>query len=454
LKVLKFGGASLKNADGFIQISKIIKEQDGPIVIILSGIYGVTNIIQDYLCLGNYNEYEINKLINKLKFSHLGIAKNAIKNQQLLKKTKTDIEKKLKRLSRLLKGVYYVEELSEKSRDLIISFGERLSIPILEATLNDNNLKSKAFEADEIGIITNGDYGNASAVLDKVSINLQKNILPIIKNGTIPIITGFFGCDKNGNTTLFGRNGSDYTASIIAYALDVETVEVWKDVDGFLSADPIIIKSAKLIDELSYDEAAELSYFGAKIIHPRTVDPLRKKSIKLNIKNIFNPKAKGSVISKNPKKKKIVKSVSFTSEIASIKIFGSGIGCSPGVLSDIVIQLSQYKINIKSVITSQTCITLLLEKKDLENSYKIISSEKIKTVERIEKIKDISLVCIVGEGIINHHGIAAKAFGAVAKKGINIEMISAGASNFAYYFIVKEKFIKSVIQCIHNLFFD
>jgi bifunctional aspartokinase / homoserine dehydrogenase 1 len=455
LKVLKFGGSSLKNAEGFKEVAEIIKNQNDQVIVILSGVYGVTNKIQDYLSLGKYDEKEIDKLIENLRNLHFDISKKAINNIKILRKTNKTIDEKLTHLTRLLRGVYYVEELTEKTRDLIISFGERLSVTILEAILNDIGLKSKAFEADKIGIITNGDYGNASAILDKVSTNLKKNILPVIKDGTIPTITGFFGCDSNGNTTLFGRNGSDYTASVIAYAVDADIVEIWKDVDGFLTADPNIIKTAKLIDKLSYDEAAELSYFGAKILHPRTVEPLAKKAIILRIKNTYNPESKGSIICKNPKiKKGLVKSVSYTSSIACIKIFGSGIGYKSGVLSDIVSNISENKINIISVITSQTCITLLLEKKDLEKSYNIISSKQIKTVERLEKIKDIALVCIVGEGINNHHGIAAKAFTAVAKKGINIEMISAGASEVAYYFIIKEKSIKPTIQSIHNAFFN
>lgn len=455
LKVLKFGGSSLKDPYGFNEIARIIRNQDDKVVVILSGIYGITDTLQQYLSLEKYNDKDIDHLIETLRKIHFNISKQVISNKEWLTKTQDEINKKLSRLSRLLKGVYLVEELTAKTKDLILSFGERLSVPILEATLNNEGIKSKSFEADKIGIITNGDYGNAAALLDPVSQNIEKTIIPVLQNNTIPIITGFFGCDLQGNTTSFGRNGSDYTASVIAYAINADIVEIWKDVDGFLSSDPTIIQNTKLIENLSYKEAAELSYFGAKILHPRTVEPLAKKGIKLHIKNILQPDTKGSIICKHKSmKKNKVKSVAFTKNIACLKILGSGIGCKPGVLSNIASQISYHKINIISVITSQTCITILIEEKDLEKSYNILKLSKIKTVEKIKKIRDIALIGIVGEGLMKRHGIAAKAFTAVAKKGINIEMISAGPSDVAYYFIVKEKFLKTTINAIHNQLFN
>ncbi len=455
MKVMKFGGSNLRSGKDFRSVAEIIKNETDKKIIVLSGVYGVTDILQRYLHNGKYAEKSINNLISKLQTIHLKILKNAIENNDLSIEVKTNIISRLKKLERLLHGVLYLKELTDRTKDLILSYGERLSVSIMVGTLRDLEINAVGLESDNIGVITDGNYGNASAILSTVETNLKKQINQIFKEEKTPIITGFFGCNKNGDTTLFGRNGSDYSASVIGYALDADLVEIWKDVNGFMTVDPGIIKDAKTIDYLSYEEAAELAYFGAKILHPRTIDPLIKKQIPLEIKNINNPDAQGSII--NGKKnigKKPVKSIAFTTDIACIKIHGGGIGYKPGVLGEIVSNISSKKINIKSVITSQTCITLLLDKKYLQQSYNILRSEKISTVENIEKNDEIALIAIVGEGINKQYGIAARAFNVVADKKINIEMISAGASNAAYYFIINQNQINDAIKEIHREFFN
>jgi len=450
MKVMKFGGSSLKNATGFRTVAKIIKNEKDKKIVILSGVCGVTDTIQQYLNYRKFDEIAIQGLIQHLRRLHFKISSEAITDKAIFKRVQEIINKKIEKLERLLRGVYYVGELTDKTRDLILSYGERLSVPILAGTLCDQSVKAQVFEADNLGILTNGDFGNAIAILHLSSNNINQKILPTLKKNIVPIITGFFGCDNNGHTTVFGRNGSDYSASVIANAVNADEVDLWKDVDGFMNADPSIIKGAHLLNHLSYKEAAELAYFGAKILHPRTVEPLTKKDIKLVIKNTNNPQGIGTIIGNNGYRKQLVKSIVHSKDIACIKIHGPGIGNKPGVLSEITSNISSNKINIKSVITSQTCITLLLENKDLAKSYEILATNKIKTVEKLEKIKDIALIAIVGEGLLEHHGIAARVFSSIAKKGINIEMISAGASEVAYYFIIKEKFLRESIKAIHN----
>jgi len=454
LKVIKFGGSSLKDAKGFRDVAAIIENEKEKKIVILSGVCGVTDVIQTHVMYKKLDEIAIQGLIHQLKRLHFKISSEAISDTDILKEVHNTLQNKIEKLEQLLRGVYYIEELTERTKDLILSYGERLSVPILAGILNNRGIKADDFEADNIGILTNGDFGNAVAELNSISENLKNNVLPLLDKNIVPIITGFFGCNTKRDTTLFGRNGSDYSASVVAYAVDADVVEIWKDVDGFLSADPTIIKDARLIKHLSYREAAELSYFGAKILHPRTVDPLMQKNIPIHIKNVYNPDNNGTKISKNRYvREELVKSVSYSNDIAVIKIHGSGVGKKPGVLSEIVTYISSQKINIKSVITSQTCINLLIDKKDLNQCYNLLNAGKIKTVEKIEKIKDVALICVVGEGLLSRHGIAARVFSVVADNGINVEMISAGASEVAYYFIVKERFLNPAITAIHKEFF-
>ena len=450
MKVIKFGGSSLKNSRDFLKVAKIIINEEEKPVVVLSGICGVTDTLEKYLSYNKFDEKDLQCLIQHLKRLHYRIASEAISDIAIRKKVQNTLQNKLEKLERVLRGVYYIEELTDRTRDLILSFGERLSVCILAGILIDQDVKAKTFEADNIGVLTNGDFGNAIAILNPTSKNLKENILLSLDKNIIPVITGFFGCDNNGNTTLLGRNGSDYSASVIAFAVDADQVDIWKDVDGFMSADPKVIKDAYLLKNLSYNEAAELSYFGAKILHPRTVEPLVKNNVKIVIKNTYNPNTKGTIIGKHNSKTTSIKSVAYSKEIGCIKIHGAGVGYKPGVLSNIAQYFSLNKINIKSVITSQTCITLLLEKKDLNRGYNFLKSKQIEIVEKIEKITDIALIAIVGEGLSCHNGIAAKIFTAVANKKINIELISAGASEVAYYFIVKEKFLEPALKAIHD----
>jgi len=450
VKVLKFGGSSLKNAKDFRNVAEIIKKEEDKPIVILSGVFCVTDIIQKYLNYEKIDEIAIQGIIHHLRRLHHRIASEAITDIAINKKVQITINDKLEKLEKMFRGIYYIDELTARTKDLILSYGERLSVPILAGILNDNNIKAQSLEADSLGILTNGDFGNAVAILNPIVDNLNKKLAPLIDRDIIPIITGFFGCDNNGRTTLFGRNGSDYSASVVAYAVNATEVDIWKDVDGFLSADPSIIKNANLLSDLSYSEAAELSYFGAKILHPRTVEPLIQKEIELKIKNTYNPSGIGTTIGNNGHKKKSIKSVAYSRDIACIKIHGPGVGYKPGVLSEIASCLSQNKINIKSVITSQTCITLLLEKKDLIRGFNMLTEKNVKTVKQIEKIEDIALVAVVGEGILNNNGVVAKVFNAISQKGINIELLSAGASEVAYYFIIKENLLEPTLKAIHN----
>jgi aspartate kinase len=238
-------------------------------------------------------------------------------------------------------------------------------------------------------------------------------------------------------------------------ALQADMLEVWKDVSGFMSADPKVVSEAQHIPVLSYEEAAELAYFGAKILHPRTVEPLRRKKLDIAIKNTLDPDAEGSLITaRSPRPKTGVRSVAYDTDIGILKVHASGVGARPGVLARVSNQLTENGINIKSVVTSQTCISILLERKDLESGYNALKSLKPRPYQRIEKLENVALVSIVGDGLVHRKGIAARCFTAVARCKINVEMISFGPSRAALYFIVKNRDLNNAVNSIHSTFFS
>jgi aspartate kinase len=258
-----------------------------------------------------------------------------------------------------------------------------------------------------------------------------------------------------GKTTLFGRNSSDYSAAVIASGVKATSIEIWKDVDGFMSADPKIVPYSHLIHKLSYYEAAELSYFGAKILHPRTVNPLIKQSIPLFIRNFNEPDNEGTeIFSEEHEQETIIKSVTYNENISVLKIKGSGVGSKPGIISEIGRRLSQLGVNIYSIITSQTCINLLIDKKNSEISYNALKGMENGVIESVEHRDDEVVIAVVGIGIDRTPGLAAKLFNSVAQKNINIEMISLGASEVAIYFIVKQKDLEEAVKAIHDDFFS
>jgi aspartate kinase len=363
------------------------------------------------------------------------------------------VNKHILKLERLLYGVAYTEELTPRTKDLILSSAERMSAYIMEGVLLCKNVKAKAYEADRLGVVTDGIFCNATADLGKTEKNLHKKLIPHMKNGFVPVITGFFGRDEEGRTTTFGKNGSDYSAAVIANALHADLLELWKDVDGFMSADPNIVKNAHTIDKLSYDEAAELAYFGISLLHPRTVEPVRLKDIPIVIKNIQKPEEKGTMIGKKGyKTKNVIKSVVFSTDLVEVKVSGSGAGYRPGVLSAVSDNLGRSNINIYSVTTSQTQLSLLIHKNDLQRCLKVMENMHGGVIESTDFQRNLALVCVVGEGSRTMKGLAGKIFSAVADAGVNVEIISAGASKVASHFIIKRDDLKETIEAIHTTF--
>jgi len=453
MKVMKFGGSTIKNLKMIDRVGELIKMEKRKKVIVVSALYRQTNEIREFLTKIRTDKTEIDSFISKIRTKHRSFAKSAIDNKKILTKTLKAVDKHILKSERLLYGVGYTEELTPRTKDLILSSAERMSAYIMEGVLLSKNVKAKAYEADQIGIVTDGIFCNATADLRRTGRNLKKTIVPDLKKGIVPVITGFFGCDQDGRTTTFGKNGSDYSAAVIANAINANTLELWKDVDGFMSADPKIDKNAYTIDKLSYDEAAELAHFGISLVHPRTVEPVRLKNIPIVIKNILGPEEKGTrIASKGYVTKDVIKSVVYSTDLVEIKVSAAGAGSRPGVLSAVAEALNKANINIYSVTTSQTHLSLLVHKSDYRTCSQALTAIKGGLIERIDFQKDIALVCVVGEGSRSTKGLASKIFTAVAEEGLNIEIISAGASRVASHFIVNKKDMIKTIIAIHNIF--
>jgi aspartate kinase len=454
VKVIKIGGGSLKGKKGISDILDLIALRGRGHIIVVSALNGVTDMLIAGMSSAVGDETSISETMSLLRNRHILVARHLIPAGDHYRRYSRDLIESLEALERLYYGLNFTREITPRMSDVISSFGERLSVALLAGALRSRGLPATYRMADKIGLVTDGLFGDATALMPKSTRNLQKHLSPLLKGGMIVFIPGFFGVSEAGDITTFGRGGSDYSAAVVAAAMEAEVLEVWKDVPGYMSADPRFVPEAQLIPVLSYDEAAELSYFGAKILHPRTVEPLRQARLNIAVKNTLNPDAPGSLItSHSPTSRNFIKSVAHDTDIGILKVHASGVGAQPGALARVAGLLTESGINIKSVVTSQTCISFLLARKDLTSGYHALSAAKPRPYRRLERVENVALVGIVGEGLLRRKGIAGRCFTAVAECSVNVEMISFGPSREALYFIVRNQDLQKTVKAIHSTFF-
>ncbi|HUV24305.1 MAG TPA: aspartate kinase [Methanomassiliicoccales archaeon] len=453
MKVMKFGGSSLKDAEAMLRVGEIVTSDPEPKVVVVSAVQSVTDMLIDFVSEMR-SEQNIQEFIRMLKEKHISLLRDIANSMETKQETISLLMEKLVKLERVLYGICYLEELTPRTMDLVQSFGERFSVILVSAMLQDMGVNAVPLMADEIGIISDGHYGSAGANLSATRKKAGGKIRTILENNEVPVITGFYGVTEDGHVTVFGRNGTDYSASVIAYAIEADALEIWKEVDGFMSVDPKVVPDAVPIAELSYEEAAELSYFGARVLHPRTVEPAREAGIEIRLMNVFKPDGKGTVIHSTAEYvPNTIKSISCMEDMVIIKAYGAGIGARYGVMAELSGVLRDLRVNIYSAATSQTCVSLLINRKDIERVRGFLSTLARGVLDRFEIIEDMALVCVVGESIGYSQGVAARVCNSVAEKGVNISMISAGASMVAYCFIVRKMDIEAATLAIHLEFF-
>ena len=447
--MLKFGGSSLRTGGSMRQVAGIIMAEREKKAVVLSAVTGVTEMLVQFISRTR-SEEDVDAFMREITKLHVDLARDALRTESARVKAVEELVAKLVKLERMLYGSCYIEEVNPRIRDYVQCFGERLSVIILSALLNELGERARPVDADELGIITDGLYGAATVNMEATRASIRPKLLRMLQEDTTPVITGFFGRAPEGSVTVFGRNGSDYSAAAVANAMGASSLEIWKDVDGFMSVDPKIVPSAKPIPRLSYDEAAELAYFGAKVVHPMTMEPARSGNIEIRVKNVFRPEAPGTAIGGADNVDQSIKSISCMKDLSLVKVFGEGTGYKLGVLADVASLLRRAEINIYSVVTSLTCIALLIDRRDVAKAQKVLAESG---ASRVETHTGFALMCIVGEGLGHHKGLASRVFKAVAKEGVNVGLISAGASLVAYHFTVDEADLERATRAVHEELF-
>ncbi len=453
-RVLKFGGSNLRAPADIHKLIRAISCYEHPPIVVVSALYGITDTLVRAINEAGDSIDTIYSLIKSLIKQHQHFINSHIDEERERRTVLQALSGRILELERILLGIHYLRDVPEFARDQILSYGERLSSLLLSEIISRHGIHCRELLPEKLGLITDGEFGNAT-------VDLQKSRLAVsttLSEEIVTIIPGFYGLSPTGRVTLLGRGGTDYSAAAYAACIDAESLDIWKDVPGFMSADPKIVSQPVSIEQISYREAAELSYFGAKILHPRTFEPVMEKGIPIRLYNIdeFDSRLipQTTITATGTVCPGIIKSVTFTNAIGILTLRGSGVGIRPGLLATISSALHQAKINIKSVFTSQTSINLLLDADQLSTSRDLICKLNLPTLDEIDTSSDIALIAVVGEGMPEQPGIAARIFSAVSRENINIRIISSGASPVATYFIISDSDRSRAVSAIHQEFFS
>lgn len=451
--VIKFGGSNLRTKEDVARIIRVISNYQTPVVIVVSALFGVTDILVKTTREVPREQKAVGRIKRSLMEMHRRVITLYIENPEYKKRAEKKISERIDKLEHYLLGVHYLGETPDFVRDVVLSYGERLSSLLLASILKYKGIDCEEILPEQLGLVTNGEYGNAVVDFSAAEKNLKK----YLSEPRRYIVPGFYGISSDNRVTLLGRGGSDYSAAAIGRCIDAASVDLWKDVDGFMSADPRIVEKPVSVDSLTYREAAELSYFGAQILHPRTFGPLMDKQIPLRLFNIKKDSGNGAPLTvinnKLVIKDDVIKSVTFSDDFGILKLTGPGVGMKPGIMAKVTTRLHEGSINIKSIITAQTSINILLAREDLYKSCKMIKEMAFLTIVTVSCVDDISLIAVVGEGMLDCPGIASRVFGAVSRHKVNIMIISAGASGVATYFIIERKDREKTVRSIHEEFF-
>ncbi len=471
VRVMKFGGGAVADGKKIKTVANLIRQSKEEteekekgsnglgLVVVTSAIFEITDILHENAnrAAKEGDVEKVKEFVNELKNRHETAASEAIDNKHVLNVVKKEIEERVGEMEKALVGICLLGELTARSLDYIVSFGERLAAPILAGTLQSMGMDAVHLTGGDAGIITNANYGNAQLTSDAEE-TIRGRIMPLLDDNKIPVVSGYTGETKKGITTTLGRGGSDYTATIIGAAIDADEVWLWKETEGIMSADPKIIRNARKIPYISYMEAMELSYFGASILHPRAIEPVMRKKVPIRVKNLLKPEDTGTLIGEEPEKtKKAAKAITLIENTSIINIAGAGVRSISDVAARIFSVLAAEGVDVIMISqgSSERNISIVIESAQLERAIGAIQSinaEGMVIIRDFTYNSDVCAMSVVGAEMAGTPGVAGEIFSALGKEEISIIMISQGSSEFNISFVVKKKDAYKAAQAIHDMF--
>ena len=469
--VMKFGGTSVGSVDALVNATQIIRDAKKDwdrVVVVTSAMSGVTNLLLDSAASASHGMVDsLPDIGSTLRQKHFFAADALIKDEQLREATKTDIDRLIQSLIDLCKAIAVLGEASPRAMDAVASLGERMSVRLLGAIVNDAGIKAKAIESSEF-VITNEHYQNAHPDLTATTEKTRGLLNPLMDKGIIPITTGFIGATSQGVITTLGRGGSDYSAAIIASVIPADDVWIWTDVDGVMTTDPRIVKDAKTLPEISYGEIAELAYYGAKVLHPKTIRPVVEAGIGLRICNTFNPshpgtrlKANGHAVGSNGKGHngdRVIKAVTAIRDQKLVTIEGRGMLGVPGVAARAFGAVASTGTSVPLITQASSeqsiCFAVPTESARqvldaLQKDFAIEIYER--DIDRVWATEDVAIITAVGSGTRNTPGVAGQIFSKLGNKDVNVLAIAHGSSDVSISMVVETSDTEVAVKALHEL---
>jgi aspartate kinase len=464
--VMKFGGTSVGSVDALknaIQIIGDAKKDWGRVVVVTSAMSGVTNLLLDSAASASHGKVDsLAQAAATLREKHFTAAEALIQNSAKRNQVIAEIDDLIFALVDLCKAIAVLGEASPRAMDTVASLGERMSIRLLAAVVDSAGIPAQAIESTEF-VITNAHFQNAHPDFKVTTEKTRGKLIPLMDKGIVPITTGFIGSTPEGAITTLGRGGSDYSAAIIGAVLPADDVWIWTDVDGVMTTDPRIVKAAQTLPEISYNEIAELAYYGAKVLHPKTIRPVLDAGIGLRICNTFNPSHPGTRLIASPKSNgkvngKVIKAVTAIRKQRLITIEGRGMLGVPGVAArafgavastgtsvPLITQASSEQ-SICFAVPSELAHTVLSA---LEKTFAAEIADE--DIDRVWSTEDISIITVVGAGMRHTPGVSGRVFSKLGNDGVNVLAIAQGSSEVSISLVVDAADTENAVRTLHEL---
>lgn len=459
--VMKFGGTSVGSVDALNQAARIVKTQDARwenLVVVVSAMSGVTNmLLQCAQAVAQGDQATYTRLIDAIRTRHLQTVQELISGPDEQQALVDVVDELIHELNIICSSAYVLGEVTPRAVDAICSFGERINARVFSVLLSQLGLASQAMDATDL-IVTDNNFQHAHPIMDATRIKVQQNLAPVLAQGIVTVVTGFIAANEQGVTLTLGRGGSDYTAAILGDALDADEVWTWTDVDGVLSADPRIVPSAQVIPELSFNEVGEMAYFGAKVLHPKTIRPIVERNIPLWVRNTFNPAHPGTRISQDPPANPgKVTAITAIRDLSLITVAGRGMLGVPGIAARTFAAVAQQDTSVLMISQSSSeqsiCFIIptagskaVIESLEAEMELELFR----KDIDRVWAVDDMVVLSVIGAGMRDTPGVSARIFGALGRAGINVVAIAQGSSEYSISMAVAAEDADRAVRQIHH----
>ena len=450
--VMKFGGTSLDGVEGLRRCAALVQARAGTdrVAVVASAMDGVTEELMSLAEAAASGARGV-------ALAHLAALRRRHEDAARALGDATLVGAELDRLERLASGIEAVGELTPRSRDAVLSFGERLSTTLLHRALLGEGLEARAFTGQEAGLVTDDRFGEAQPLIELSLYQVAETLGAPLAAGAIPVVTGYIAATQHGVTTTLGRGGSDYTATLLGAALEADEVWIWSDVEGMMSADPRVVPEARRLERISFAEAVEMAQFGAKAMHPRALEPAAEHGIPVRMKNTFNPEGPGTLIANGADAPgEIARSIHLVRDAGMITVTGAAMIGHAGTAARIFQILGERGINIRMISqsVSESAISLAIAGPQLEAARAALEAGLLRTgwARHVLVDEDLAIVAVVGSGMRGTPGVAARLFGAIARHGINVVAIAQGSSELSVSFAVSREAGPEAVRALHSEF--